>query len=332
MGTPTDPAPQDRRTPEHQDDERRRRREAKYFLAAIVESSEDSIITIDLDGILTTWNKAAERLYGYPAEEAIGRPLMMLTLAEDLGQVLANTEKIRRGEAVAMFETVRVRKGGQQMILSVVLSPVKDGAGHIIGVSTIARDLTEARRAEERVKVLLRKVVSVQEEERLRISLELHDNLGQMVTALRLRAEETVQGIRKLDQELDNLARALRPATLFTLGLEVALKEHVEKWSEDTGIKAEFCASGVDGARLGNEAEMNLYRIAQEALNNAFKHAGASKAGVVVTLRDGEVVLHGRRRRERFRGGRFGGVGRQDGTGTDRDAGAGLADRRRTRD
>ncbi len=131
--------------------------EAKFFLAAIVESSEDSIITVDFDGTITTWNKGAERLYGYPADEALGKPLTMLTLPRDLEEVLANIDKIRRGETVEPFETERVQKDGQHLHLAVVLSPVKDAAGRVIGISTIAHDITERRRAEaERQQLLAR--------------------------------------------------------------------------------------------------------------------------------------------------------------------------------
>src|SRR5215213_5256503 len=129
--------------------------EAKFFLASIVESSEDSIISVDFGGTITTWNKGAERLYGYPADEALGKPLTMLTLPRDLEEVLANIDKIRHGEAVEPFETERVQKDGQHLHLAVVLSPVKDAAGRIIGVSTVARDITERRQGEAEREQLL---------------------------------------------------------------------------------------------------------------------------------------------------------------------------------
>ena len=122
---------------------------ARFFLAAIVESSEDSIITVDFDGIITSWNKAAERLYGYRADEAIGKSLTALVLPDNLGEVLGNIENVKRSRNVAIFDSVRIRKGGRQMHLEVVMSPVKDDAGDVIGVSTIARDVTERRVSEK---------------------------------------------------------------------------------------------------------------------------------------------------------------------------------------
>ncbi|MCA1564410.1 MAG: PAS domain S-box protein [Acidobacteria bacterium] len=132
--------------------ERKRAEKARFHLASIVESSEDSMLTIDLDRTITSWNKAAERLYGYPASEAVGKPLTMLTLPEDLAEVLSNVDKIKHSRKVEIFDTVRVNKDGGGMNLEVVLSPVKNSSGQVIGVSTVARDVTERRRAEERVR------------------------------------------------------------------------------------------------------------------------------------------------------------------------------------
>ncbi len=144
--------------------ERKRAEEAKFLMAAIVESSEDSIISVDFERHITTWNKGAERLYGYPADEALGKPLTMLTLPRDLEEVLTNIDKIRHGETVEPFETERRQKDGPHLQLAVVLSPVKDAAGRIIGVSTVARDITERRRAEAEREQLLASAQAAQEE------------------------------------------------------------------------------------------------------------------------------------------------------------------------
>jgi PAS domain S-box-containing protein len=126
-----------------------------YFLASIVESAKDSIISIGFDGIITGWNKSAELLYGYPAFEAVGKPLPMFILPEELREILGNIEKIKHSREVEVFETERVGKDGRQLFLEVALSPVKNGGGEVIGVSTIARDCTERKRLkEERFKLL----------------------------------------------------------------------------------------------------------------------------------------------------------------------------------
>jgi PAS domain S-box-containing protein len=123
--------------------------EAKFFLASIVESLEDSVVSVDFNTIITSWNKGAERLYGYSAEEVIGKPLTMLTLPEDLHQVLANIETVRRGGKVKVYETERIHKDGHHIHLLITLSPVKNDGGEIIGVSTVARDITKRRQSEE---------------------------------------------------------------------------------------------------------------------------------------------------------------------------------------
>ncbi|MCF0062838.1 PAS domain S-box protein [Dyadobacter chenwenxiniae] len=129
--------------------ERRAAEEAQSFLAAIVESSQDAIMTVNFEGVITSWNQAAHDLYGYPASDAIGQPLTMLTLPEDLDQLLKDTEKIKVYQKVEIFDSVRVNKDGREMILEVIMSPVKDTSGQVIGISTIARDVTIRKQAED---------------------------------------------------------------------------------------------------------------------------------------------------------------------------------------
>jgi PAS domain S-box-containing protein len=125
---------------------------ARSRLAAIVDSSDDAIISKTLDGIITTWNKGAARLFGYTAEEAVGRPITML-IPEDRrheeGRILA---RIRHGDAVEPFETVRQRKDGSLLDISLAVSPIINENGQIVGASKIARDITARKRAEEDVR------------------------------------------------------------------------------------------------------------------------------------------------------------------------------------
>src|SRR5690606_16944544 len=124
-------------------------------LAAIVESSEDAILAKDLDGTIMTWNAGAERLFGYTEDEAVGRPVTILLPEERLEEEPEILQRIRRGERVAHYETVRRRKDGSMIDISLTVSPVKDGDGRIVGASKIARDITERRRAEEHQRLLL---------------------------------------------------------------------------------------------------------------------------------------------------------------------------------
>jgi PAS domain S-box-containing protein len=126
------------------------------WLASIVESSDDSIITQNLDGIITSWNKAAERLFGYRAEEAIGKPVTILIPAERHEEEIAIPNRIRRGEHIDNYETVRQRKDGSLIEISLTVSPVKNAQGKIVGASKIARDITERRRNDQHVAILAR--------------------------------------------------------------------------------------------------------------------------------------------------------------------------------
>jgi PAS domain S-box-containing protein len=122
---------------------------ANALLAAIVESSDDAIASKTLDGIVTSWNRAAEHLFGYAAEEMIGRPIAVLAAPGRENEMPAILERIRRGERVDHFDTVRRRKDGTLVEVSLSVSPVHDEAGRIVGASKVARDITERRRAEQ---------------------------------------------------------------------------------------------------------------------------------------------------------------------------------------
>jgi PAS domain S-box-containing protein len=133
--------------------ERKQAEEAAHRLAAIVESSDDAIMIKDLDGIFTSWNRGAERLFGYRAEEAIGKSVKILIPADRHDEEPEILEHIRRGERIEHYETVRLRKDGSLVPVSLAVSPVKV-AGKIIGASKIARDITERKRAEARQALL----------------------------------------------------------------------------------------------------------------------------------------------------------------------------------
>jgi signal transduction histidine kinase len=171
---------------------------------------------------------------------------------------------------------------------------------------SLQAEVGERAAAEEQIKELLRQLVSIQEEERRRIARDLHDHLGQQMTALRLSLEslrETCDGparekleqtqalAARLDSDVDFLAWELRPAALDHLGLPTALRNFLKEFSSHFQIKGRFHTRGLGRKRLAPETEINLYRIAQEALNNIYKHARATSVDVLLELRGDEVVL-----------------------------------------
>jgi len=128
--------------------ERMRAAEKLQRLAAIVESSDDAIISKDLNGIITTWNRSAERLFGYSPAEVIGKPVTVLIPPDRLDEEPGILARIRRGEKVDHYETVRQRKDGSLIDISLTVSPVRDAAGNVVGASKISRDISERKRSE----------------------------------------------------------------------------------------------------------------------------------------------------------------------------------------
>ncbi len=138
--------------------DRNRAEEAAQQLAAIVVSSDDAIISKDLNGIITSWNRGAEALFGYRSDEVIGKPVTILIPAEMSDEEPKILGRIRRGERVDHYETVRRRKDGSLVEISLTVSPVKNAAGSIVGASKVARDITDRRRAREQEQLLLREM------------------------------------------------------------------------------------------------------------------------------------------------------------------------------
>jgi PAS domain S-box-containing protein len=129
--------------------ERKRTEEIRERLAAIVDSSDDAIISKTLDGTISAWNRGAEKVFGYTAAEIVGKPMLVLLPPERIDEESDILARIRSGESVDHFETVRVRKDGTNIDVSVTMSPIRDGNGAIVGVSKVARDITERKQAEE---------------------------------------------------------------------------------------------------------------------------------------------------------------------------------------
>jgi PAS domain S-box-containing protein len=138
--------------------ERRRAEQFRLRLASIVESSDDAIVSKDLNGIIATWNRGAERLFGYSADDMIGKPIAVLIPPECQGEEPLILERIKRGERIDHYETIRRRKDGSLIEISLTVSPVRDADGRIVGASKIARDISEHKRKERHIALLAREV------------------------------------------------------------------------------------------------------------------------------------------------------------------------------
>ncbi len=159
-------------------------KEAQALLAAVVESSQDAIVSKNLDGIILSWNGGAERLFGYTPEEAIGKSIMIVVPPDRQGEERRILERIKRGERLESFETVRVAKTGLRIDISLTISPVLDGAGRIIGASKVARDITDRKRMEAELRELnadLEKRVAERTAELIR-TIEQREKLQQQLS------------------------------------------------------------------------------------------------------------------------------------------------------
>lgn len=238
--------------------ERKQAQRGSWLLAAVVDSSDDAIISKALDGVITSWNKGAERIFGYTEDEAVGKPIALIVPPDRQEEEVRIMDRLREGKRVEHFETVRRRKDGSMVDVSVVVSPVRDGVGRLIGASKVARDITERKRidralreSEEKLRALaggletqvqirtqelevrntetagqsalLRELSSrllrSQDDERRRIARELHDSAGQVLTALGI----SLAGMKQHAIQNPELAKDLQEAenTLQALNREI---------------------------------------------------------------------------------------------------------------
>src|SRR6516164_10880844 len=160
------------------------------WLASIVESSDDAIISKTLDAIITSWNKGAERMFGYTAEEAVGQSVTILIPPDRQHEERTILERIGRGERIEHYETVRQRKDGSLIAISLTVSPIKNVEGRIVGASKIARDITELRQAEARENILLTELAHLNRVATAgELSTSIAHELNQPLTSISLNAE-----------------------------------------------------------------------------------------------------------------------------------------------
>jgi PAS domain S-box-containing protein len=170
-------------------------RDSADFLAAIVRSSYDAIYSKDDKAIITSWNHAAERLYGYTSSEAIGRPISMLVPSDRRGEEIDILNEILAGNRIEHYETVRVRKDGSTVEVSVSVSPVHDRQGKVVEAAVIARNISERKRLEEEVK-----------EQKRKEALELNDAVvqGLVATKMAIELDDIDGGLSTATQTLEN--------------------------------------------------------------------------------------------------------------------------------
>lgn len=193
----------------------------KARLAAIVESSGDAIISKNLDGVIMTWNDAARRLFGYTAEEAVGKSITMLIPADRLEEEAAILGRIRRGETIEHYETIRRRKDGALLDISLTVSPIIGADGKVAGASKIARDISERRRTE--------RALAAAQEELARRAADLETTVAERTADLRAINEQ-------LDSFVYSIAHDLRSPLRSITSFSQLLREDHAAQLEETGL------------------------------------------------------------------------------------------------
>ena len=274
--------------------------ETRSLMASIVESSDDGIIGQTLDGTIVSWNRGAERIFGYSSEEMKGRSISVVVPPDRSQDLPLMTGKASSGEHVNQHETVRLRKDGSRIDVSLTVSPIISDSGGMIGTSTIVRDITERKRVQEELRRsneqlhdLYGRLQSAREEERTKISREIHDEFGQALTALKIDLAwirkkltgESTELFEKIDGmsriiamtigSIKRLSSDLRPALLDDFGLSAAIEWQAEEFESRTGTRCELSVD-VRDSRLGADVSTAIFRILQEAMTNIMRHAGAT--------------------------------------------------------
>lgn len=277
-------------------------------LALIVKQSSDAIMIHDLEGQISFWNPAAERLFGYQAQEIAGTSATVLAPPQLRKEIQQNLDAVRQRQFIDNVETQRVAKDGRIVDVALSAAPLVDPSSDVvIGEICSMRDITEhklmqaAERELEQNRRLTRIIQSRLEEERRNIARELHDELGQCVTAIktigttianrpdpngadtRENAKTIVSVASHIYDVVHGIIRQLRPSALDHLGLSDALRDAVANWrSRHPDIACELVLQGeIEG--LGETINITVFRIVQECLTNVIRHSGASRAEIEIS-------------------------------------------------
>lgn len=276
--------------------------------AAIIESSQDAIISKTLDGIIQTWNPAAERIYGYTEAEAVGQHISILAPPELRDEQIRILEKLKAGERLDHLETTRITNGGEKIDISLSLSPIKDSSGRVVAAAGTIRDITQRKQAEEALSKVSQKLIQAQEHERSRLARELHDDINQRLSLLAV----TLDGLKKelpatadqfkqhvsaasaqvadLGKDIQALSHRLHSPKLELLGLAAAASSLCKEFSRRQNVEIDFQSENIL-RNLRDDISLTLYRILQEALQNAVKHSGSRHFRVSLVGGTNEIEL-----------------------------------------
>ena len=237
--------------------------DSNRLLAAIIDSSDDAVISKTIDGVITTWNRGAERIFGYSADEMVGQPIALLAAAGHEDEMPALLQRLRRGERVDHFETVRRHKDGSDVLVSLTVSPIYDDSGEIAGASKIARDITAARRAADALKLA---ELRLQEQHRELLHAARLGELGQMAATLAHELNQPLSGIANYLNAGQRLLAADDPNS------RAKLAEALQRASDQVRRAAEI------GRRLRSYAKPTEGQMQPESMAEMLEEAAALAA------------------------------------------------------
>ena len=285
-----------------------RRSEAKY--RELVQNTNSIIVRYDLLGAITFFNEYASKFFGFSEPQILGLNILgsIIPWRSSSGRDYRTmmVDYFKHPERYPTNEIENIRRDGSRAWIAWTNQPIRDDAGRIVEILSVGVDVTQRKRAQRQVRFLTHQLIKAQENERLRISRDLHDHIAQDLSTLKINLETlfvdqpaaTRDKVAQLTGILHrsiasvrDMAYDLRPPGLDQLGLVKTLVLYCEDFASAADIEMDFGAAGVDELNLEYEIEINIYRLIQEALNNIKRHAGATRVTIRLVTSSPDIVI-----------------------------------------